>query len=127
MDQRKGSRSQRDSRSPPKHAEMQREHDMKVLASRLEEDLACVSSTTPPSVWYIDSGASAHMTGVRECFSSYQEEQMNFQITMGNKAKCTPVGRSTITFQTEAENKNQATNILHVPGLGTNLLSVSQL
>ena len=51
MDQRKGSRS------PPEHAEMQREHNMKVLASKLEEDLACVSSTTPPSVWYIDSGA----------------------------------------------------------------------
>ena len=44
MDQRKGSRS------PPEHAEMQREHDMKVLTSRLEEDLACVSSTAPPSV-----------------------------------------------------------------------------
>ena len=73
IDQRKGSRS------PLKHAKIQREHDMKVLASRLEEDLACVSSTAPPNVWYIDSGASAHMTGVRECFSSYQEEQMNFQ------------------------------------------------
>ena len=70
MDQRKGSRS------PPEHAEMQREHDMKVLASILEEDLAYVSSTAPPDVWYIDSGASAHMTRVRECFSSYQEEQM---------------------------------------------------
>ena len=64
MDQRKGSRSERDSRSPLEHAEMQREHDMKVLASKLEEDLACVSSTTPPSVWYIDNGAFAHMMGV---------------------------------------------------------------
>ena len=62
------------SRSPLEHAKVQREHDMKVLASRLEEDLACVLSTTPPDVWYIDSGAYAHMTGVRECFSSYQEE-----------------------------------------------------
>lgn len=77
---------------------MQREHDMKVLASRLQEDLAFVSSTTPPGVWYIDNGASVHMTGVREFFLSYQEEQMNFQIPMGNKAKCTPIGRGTITF-----------------------------
>ena len=68
MDQRsniwKGSRSQRDSCSPPEHAKMQRKHYMKVMASRLEEDLACISSTAPPSVWYIDSGASTHMTGV---------------------------------------------------------------
>ena len=77
-DIRKGSRSERDSHSPPEHAEMQKEHDMEVLAFRLEEDLACVSSTTPPIVWYIDNGASAHMMGVRECFSSYQEKQMNF-------------------------------------------------
>ena len=97
---------------------------MKVLASRLEEDLACVSIITPLGVWYIDSGASAHMTRVRECFSSYQEEQMNFQITMGNKAKCTPIGRGTITFQTE-DNKIRAMNVLHVPGLEMNLLCVS--
>ena len=52
---------------------------------------------------------------------------MNFQITMGNKAKCTPIGRETLIFQTEAGNKLWATNILHVPGLGMNLLSMSQL
>ena len=98
-----------------------------MLAFILEEDLACVSSMAPPDVWYIDSGSFSHMTGVRECFSSYQEEQMNFQITMGNKAKCTPIGRGTITFQTKDGNKIQATNVLNVLGLGMNLLSVSQL
>ena len=119
---RKGSCSQKDSRSPLEHAEMQREHDMKVLASKIEEDLACMSSKTPPSVWYIESGASAHMTGVRKCFSSYQEEQMNFQITMGNEGKCTPIERGTVTFQMEDGHKIRATNVLHVPGLGMNLL-----
>ena len=93
MDQRsiikKGSCSQRDSRSPLEHAKMQREHDIKVLKYRLEEDLT----------WFIDSGSSAHMTGVREFFSIYQEEQMNFQITMGIKAKCTPIKRGIVTFQ----------------------------
>ena len=52
---------------------------------------------------------------------------MNFQITTGNKEKCTLVGRGTIIFQTEAGNKLQATNVLHVPELGMNLLFVSQL
>ena len=103
------------------------DHDVSILASRLEEDFSCVSSTTSSDVWYIDSGASALMTGVWHCFSDYQEEQMNFKITMGNKAKCTPIGRGTVVFQTEAGNKIRATNVLHVPGLGMNLLSVSQL
>ena len=74
------------------------EHDVSVLASILEEDFAFVSSTVSSDAWYINSGASAHMIGVRDCFSDYQEEQMNFKITMGNKAKCTPVGRGTVVF-----------------------------
>lgn len=68
-------------------------------------------------VWYIDNGASAHMTGVREHFSSYREEQMDFQITMGNRMKCTPLGRGTVAFQTEAGTNIRATNVLHVPRL----------
>ena len=46
----------------------QMDHDVSVLASRLEEEFACVSSTSSSDVWYIDSGAFAHMMGVRECF-----------------------------------------------------------
>ena len=46
---------------------------------------------------------------------------------MGNKAKCTPVGKGTIVFQTGLGEWFRATNVLHVPGLGMNLLSVSQL
>ena len=42
----------------------QMDHDVSVLASRLEEEFACVSSTASPEVWYIYSGAFAHMTGV---------------------------------------------------------------
>ena len=101
------------------------DHGVFVLASRLEEEFACVSSSASPEIWYIDSGASAHMTKVQECFSNYQEEQMNFKITMVNKAKCATIGRGTIVFQTKNGNKLRATNILHVPGLGMNLLSVS--
>ena len=39
-----------------------------------------------------------NVIGVREYFSSYKEEQIDFQITMGNIMKCTPVGRGTIGF-----------------------------
>ena len=80
----------------------QMDHDVSVLASKLEEDFACVSSTSSSDVWYIDSKASAQMKGVWDYFCDYQEEQMNFKITMGNKAKCTPIGRGIVVFQTEA-------------------------
>jgi len=67
----------------------------------LEEEVACVTSSTSSEEWYIDSGASWHMTGIWEFLLGYQEERMNFHITMGNKVKCTPIGKGTIVFQTE--------------------------
>ena len=36
------------SRSPPEHMEEQRDHDVSVLASRLEEDFSCVSRMASP-------------------------------------------------------------------------------
>ena len=52
---------------------------------------------------------------------------MDFQITMGNKTKCTPVGRGTIDFQGELKASTSATDALHVLGLGMSLISISQL
>ena len=52
---------------------------------------------------------------------------MDFQITMGKKTKFTPIGRGTIDFQRELGANTSATNVLHVLGLGTNLISVFQL
>ena len=124
-----GASTQRDPRRYPEKEESTKnmDHDYSMLASRLEEEVARLASYASFDVWYIDSGSSRHMTGIRECFLNYQEERMNFRITMGNKAKCTPIGRGTVVFQTEAGDRLRATNVLHVLRLGMNLLSVSQL
>ena len=53
------------------------------FTSRFDEDftrIACLSSSGIRNigVWYINSGASSHMIGVRKYFSSYREEKINF-------------------------------------------------
>jgi hypothetical protein len=53
--------------------------DIDEFSSRFDDDfslIACLSSsgTKATRVWHIDSGASYHMTGVREHFSSFREE-----------------------------------------------------
>ena len=48
------------------------------LFSRMEDEfalIACMVSSTSQTIWYIDSGASFHMIGVRQYFSSYGEYQ----------------------------------------------------
>lgn len=104
-----------------------RDQNISELASRLEEEFVCLSSSASTENWYIDSGASAHMTREREYFLSYQEEQMNFQITMGNRTKCTLVGKGTVIFQTAIGDSLRATNVLHMSDMGMNLIFVAQL
>ena len=43
-----------------------RDFDFSMLASRMEEEVAGMTSSASSEVWYIDSGASWHMTGIRE-------------------------------------------------------------
>lgn len=64
-------------------------------SSRMEDEfalIACMVSSTSQIVWYIDSGASFHLTRVREYFSNYKEENSRIQISMGNLSKLNPVG-----------------------------------
>ena len=73
----------------------------KELSSRMEDEfalIACMVSSTSQCVWYIDSGVSFHMIGVREYFYSYKEEDTNFQVSMGNLSKLNPVGKGTVHF-----------------------------
>lgn len=44
------------------------------LSSRLEDEFACLNSLASQGVWYINSGVSTHMIGVKEYFSSNNKE-----------------------------------------------------
>ena len=51
------------------------------------------------SVWYLDSGASFHMTGDKEIFSSLEEKDLQMHIEMGDDRRYSATGIGTITFQ----------------------------
>ena len=58
-----------------------------ALASQFELDfslIACLVSSYMGSVWYIDSGASFHMTGDKELFSDLEEKDLQMHIEMGD-------------------------------------------
>ena len=57
-----------------------------------------MSSSLSTSVWYLDIGASCHMTGCREFVSSLREEDIDLQIELGDNGKYKAVVHGTITF-----------------------------
>eukprot|EP00253_Pinus_taeda_P002035 PITA_02035 len=49
--------------------------------------IACLVSSVMGSVWFLDSGASFHMTGDRDFFSDLDEKDLGVHIEMGNDGR----------------------------------------
>jgi hypothetical protein len=89
----------------------------------------CCSSSVEysPDIWYIDSGASSHMTGIREHFSDLRDPFVRMDISLGDDRIVTVAGIGTVSFRREDLPPLSFTDVLFVPGMKKNLISVSTL
>ena len=79
------------------------------------------------SVWYLDSGASFHMTGDKELFSDLEEKDLQMHIEMDDDGRYSVTSIRTITFERESGKPFLLKGVMHVPGLKKNLVSVAML
>eukprot|EP00253_Pinus_taeda_P008723 PITA_08723 len=66
-----------------------------ALASQFELDfslIACLVSSVMGSVWFLETGASFHMTGDRDLFSNLDEKDLGVHIEMGNDGRYSATG-----------------------------------
>ena len=56
------------------------------------------TSTSPSTVWYIDSGASRHMTGVRGQFSDLTKRALDIDVVPGDDRTVSAAGEGTVIF-----------------------------
>jgi len=98
-------------------------HSEKVLKRHQNRDDPCIVA------WdhYIDSGASSHMTGHKHYFSSLSEKEFGFEIVLGDDYAYHPKGIGTIKFERESGKHLYLSDVLYVPRLRKNLVSVSVL
>jgi transposase InsO family protein len=83
--------------------------------------LSCTSNM--PAPWIIDSGASDHMTGLSSLFQTYSPCPGNKKIKIADGSFSPIAGEGKIPLSTHIDLKN----VLHVPKLSYNLLSVSKI
>ena len=66
------------------------------FATQFEQGFSFVASHSmsiaSSSIWYIDSGASRHMTGVREHFSNLAERTLNLEVVLGDDRTVRAIG-----------------------------------
>ncbi|MBD3828844.1 C2HC-type zinc finger protein [Stenotrophomonas sp.] len=101
-----------------------------ALASQFELDfslIACLVSSVMGSVWFLDSGASFHMTGDRDLFSDLEDKDLGVHIEMGDDGRYSVTGIGTISFERESGKPFVLKEVMHVPGLKKNLISVAML
>ena len=55
-----------------------------------------LSATTTSSTWYIDSGASSHMTNDRDMFTETLESDLEMEVVLGDDTVVSVVGRGTV-------------------------------
>jgi hypothetical protein len=89
--------------------------------------IVCLSSrTTTPDTWYIDSGASRHMTTVREHLTDLTQCG-DAEVVLGDDREVKVAGCGTVSFRRESLPPMTLTEVLYVPGLKKNLVSVSTI
>lgn len=76
--------------------------------------------------WYLDIGCSNHMTGNKEWFVSL-DESVKSKIRFANNSTVTTEGIGKVLIQRKDGKKAFITDVLYVPQMNNNLLSLGQL
>jgi hypothetical protein len=105
--------------------------DEEEFTAQFERECAfivcCLTVEIPSSIWSIDIGETSHMLGVRENFTDLRDPEIRLEIILGDNTIVRATERGTITFQRESRPPISFRDLLFVPGLKKNLISVSSL
>ncbi|KAD4584327.1 hypothetical protein E3N88_21928 [Mikania micrantha] len=76
-------------------------------------------------VWYLDNGASNHMTGVKSYFTKLDEKIMG-QVRFGDGSQVEIKGRGSISVACDDGKTRLISNVYYIPCLTSNILSMGQ-
>ena len=94
------------------------------IALTVKEPMACWLDDEDDHPWTIDSGATRHMCTNRKSFTRYEGKKTT--VIVGGKQQLPSSGRGDIIVELDGS-KRIIRNVLHIPGLGFNLLSIAAL
>jgi hypothetical protein len=88
---------------------------------------ALSAETDDKNAWFIDSGASAHMSCRREWFDDYNEKIDGTHIYLGDNRSLKVQGYGIVKVKLSNGELKQIYNVMYVPGIKKNLIFVSTI
>jgi hypothetical protein len=89
--------------------------------------ICCSTIETPSHIWYIDGGASIHISGVREKFTNLRYPNIKLDIMLGDNTIVKAAVRGIVSFQRELMPPLVFRDVLYVPKLKKNMISISSI
>jgi hypothetical protein len=86
-----------------------------------------LTETIEDDMWIIDSGASRHMTRDQDRLSNLNERKTSYKVELGDKSTYPVEGFGQASVKLESGNHVHLSNVLYVPSLEKNLVSISCL
>ncbi|XP_057417996.1 uncharacterized protein LOC130712175 [Lotus japonicus] len=107
------------------------EEEANLVQDDSDSDPVMLMATTCESgkdseVWYLDTGCSNHMTGRRRWFSEFDATRKTV-VRLADSSKMMTEGVGKIALEMEGGKPAFIENVLFVPGMECNLISVGQL
>jgi hypothetical protein len=109
---------------------------MDAFAEKFEDEFSLVASLSinnrlaeleDSGAWFVDSGSSHHMTGMRSVFLSVSETGSDLHVQSGVHTMHAVKGVGCVKFQLESGVSLEVDGVMYVPELRVNLLFVSTL
>ena len=93
----------------------------------IEEVCSSAQASKSDDSWVLDSGATRHMTSKKEWLHSLRPLRESINVTVGNNAKCPVEGSGTVSFTTLNGETKKLSEVLYVPQIKRNLISVAAI
>ncbi|KAD3336165.1 hypothetical protein E3N88_31684 [Mikania micrantha] len=99
---------------------------MAITTSMTDEDDSMTSEFTNPSLWFVDSGCSNHMTSAKGSFVMLNTS-FKISVRLGDKKNLEVEGKGTVQILMKDGTLKFLEDVYYAPKLEYNLLSVGQL
>ncbi|WZZ07843.1 hypothetical protein YC2023_093764 [Brassica napus] len=94
-------------------------NEKNIVPSKFETHSSCAN------VWYLDNGASNHMTGNQEYFCKI-DEKITGQVRFGDDSRIEIKGKGSILFITKDGKRKILADVYFIPDVRSNIISLGQ-